>query len=340
MSWKIRRMVNITLCCVGLVMLFTSSSQIAEGIRDGLMLCAQVVIPSLFPFMVMSEFASRTGSLSFLLRPLTKLASPLFRLPRQACESVLLSFFSGYPTGAALVSRLLKNGVIDPSTAARMMTYCVNAGPAMIVFAVGGCLLGSVKIGWILLACHLAASVIIGAVGARFSPAIKSTAHKPTQTEGLADAFVNSTASSCQQMLTICGFVTLFSAVLSALPKEAGFLFPLIEVTKGCEWLASNGFGAPVIAAALGFGGLSVIFQVMRISQGCVSFVRLIISRLCHAALSAVLCALLIHLCPSVIETASNGVAVLAGYRTTMIPCTLAMLLTASTMLWTASCKN
>ena len=340
MSWKIRRLVNVTLCCVGLVMLFTSSSQIAEGIRDGLMLCAQVVIPSLFPFMVMSEFASRTGALSFLLRPITKLLSPLFRLPRQACEGVLFSFFSGYPTGACLVSRLLKNGVIDSATAARMMTYCVNAGPAMIVFAVGGCLLGSVKVGWILLTCHLAASVIIGVVTARFSAKTKPTPDKPTQTEGLADAFVNSTAASCQQMLTICGFVTLFSAVMSALPKEAGPLFPLIEVTRGCEWLAKSGFGAPVIAAALGFGGLSVIFQVMRMSQGCISFVRLILSRLCHAALSFAVCAILIHLCPSVIETASNGVTVLAGYRATMIPCTLAMLLTASTMLWTAACKN
>lgn len=340
MSWKIRRMVNVTLCCVGLVMLFTSSSQVADGIRDGLMLCAQVVIPSLFPFMVMSEFATRSGAADLLLKPLAKLLAPLLRLPPQACSSMLLSFFSGYPTGASLVARLIENKVIDSPTAARMMTYCVNAGPAMILFAVGSCMLGSIRVGWVLLACHLAASLIIGIITARFASAPQDAVTKHSQYEKGADAFVNGTAASCRQMLTICGFVTLFSSIMSVLPENAAFLFPLLEVTKGCEWLAVSGYGAPIIAVALGFGGVSVMFQVLSMAKGCVSFVRLLLSRLCHAGLSAALCAILIHVFPASIEAASNGVAVFAGYHATMIPCTLAMLLTASTMLWTAACKN
>ncbi len=340
MSWKIRRMVNVTLCCVGLLMLFTSSSRIADGIRDGLMLCAQVVIPSLFPFMVMSEFATRSGAADLLLKPLAKLLAPLLRLPRQACSSVLLSFFSGYPTGASLVARLLESKVVDAVTAARMMTYCVNAGPAMILFAVSGCMLGSARVGWVLLASHLAASLLIGIVTARFAALPQGAATKTVQNENGADAFVNGTAAACRQMLTICGFVALFSSIMSVLPEKAAFLYPLLEVTKGCEWLALSGYGAPVIAAALGFGGVSVMFQVLSMAKGCVSFVRLLLSRLCHAGLSAALCTFLIRLFPASIEAASNGVAVLAEYHATMIPCTLAMLLTASTMLWTAACKN
>ncbi len=340
MYWKLRRFISIAVCCGGFVLLFTSSSQAARGISDGLVICAQVVIPSLFPFMIMSDFALRSGVADYLLSPLSRMISPLLRLPKQACASVLLSFFSGYPTGAALVSRLREAGAVSDCDASRMMTFCVNAGPAMIVFAVGDCMLGSMRMGWILLACHLAASFIIAVVGAVFTKPSPRGTPAPFHAEGAADAFVNATASACRQMLTVCGFVTLFSAVMAVLPEGAGWAFPLLEVTKGCEWLAVNGHSAPLIAAALGFGGVSIIFQVMSMSKGAVSFLKLILSRACHAGLSALICAAVIRIFPSSIEAASNGVAVFSGYSAAAIPCTLAMLLTASVMLWTAACKN
>lgn len=340
MSWKIRRIINVTLCCLALVILFTSSSAASDGIRDGLLLCAGVVIPSLFPFMVVSGFAVRSGVASALLRPLTAALSPLFRLPREACSAVVLSFFSGYPTGASLVAHLQETGTVDRATADRMMIYCVNAGPAMILFAVGNCLFGSSPIGWLLLFCHITASVLIGWITGRFGPKPQKSALLPEQREDGANAFVNATAEACRQMITICGFVTLFSAVMAVLPEGAGFLFPVLEVTKGCAWLVSNGFGAPAVAAALGFGGVSVMFQVLSMSRGTVSLLRLLLSRLCHAVLSAALCAVLIRLLPAAAQAASNGAPISVGYRATMIPCTLAMLLTASTMLWTAAYKS
>ena len=73
----------------------------SQGVRDGLTLCGQVVIPSLFPFLALSSFLVQSGlaqRAGHLLEPITKL---LFRLPGAAGSAILMSLIGGYPVGAA-----------------------------------------------------------------------------------------------------------------------------------------------------------------------------------------------------------------------------------------------
>lgn len=344
MSFKLTRCLNVILFSLALISLFTSSAAAANGIRDGLILCSEVVIPSLMPFMVISEFAVRTLTADFIFMPICKALSPALKLPKAACSAVVLSMFSGYPTGASLVSGLLKNGKITQKQASRMMMFCVNAGPAMIMLAVGQGMFGSLEVGLLLLACHILASLIIGVLSALFAEkdeaVLQNNSHSP-QAEPTAEAFVNATASACKQMLIICGYVTLFACITALLPEWASFTLPLFEVTKGCVWLVQNGHGIVLASALLGFGGISVIFQVLAISGAQLSLPRLVISRIFHAVLSAILCYLGINLLPErVLATMSAGPKVILSLGTNTIAITLSMLLMASAMLWTAAYKK
>ncbi len=342
MSSKLTGCLNVSLCCAALISLFTSSAAASEGIREGLIICAEIVIPSLMPFMVISDFAVRTKAADFVFKPFCKVLAPVLRLPESACSAVLLSLFSGYPTGAALTGNLLKSGQINSNQASRMMMFCINAGPAMIVFAVGQGMFGSTAVGVLLLLCHITASLIIGVITALFAEKENSAGKAgKTKAEPTADAFVNATANACKQMMMICGYVTLFACVTNLLPDWAETVIPLFEVTKGCAWLVTNGYGIVWVSALLGFGGISVIFQVLAIAKAQLSLAKLVLSRLCHAGISAGLCFFGIKLLPQrVLAVVSAGPKAVLSLGTNTLALTISMLLMASAMLWTAAYKK
>lgn len=336
MSWKTRRLIGLLIGCGAVTALLVSGGLTGQGVRDGLLLCGDVVVPALFPMMVAAGFLARSGGADVLSRVLAPVLSPLFRIPAAACSGAVLSVLSGYPTGAALIARLQEEGRIDGATARRMSGFCIHAGPGMILLAVGKGLYGSMRAGWILMGCHVGASLLIGAVGARFAPKPNpAPVSRPAPHEGLADAFVNATADACRQMLTLCGFVLLFSALTGLLPVAWRAVLPVFEVTQGAVVLAESRAPLPLMAAALGFGGLSVIFQAFSLGKGCFPLGRLLGGRILHAGVSAALCAAVMRLFPRAVETAASDVPRLAQ-QPALIPCTVAMLLTAAAMLATA----
>ncbi|MBR7092879.1 MAG: hypothetical protein IKI50_06850 [Clostridia bacterium] len=134
----------------------------AAGVSRGLSLCAAVLIPSLFPFLILSGFFVRSGLCAALARPLRPVTMALFGLPGCCAPAILLAFVGGYPTGAAAVGELYKQGLINEAQARRMLRFCVCAGPAFLVGAVGADMLGSPRYGWLLYAAHAAAALLIG----------------------------------------------------------------------------------------------------------------------------------------------------------------------------------
>ena len=100
------------------------------GAQDGIALCLQTVIPSLFPFILLSILLTNTllGHAIPLLRPLGR----LFHLPSGSESLLICAFLGGYPVGAQTVSSLFQNGQLPRSTADRMLTFCNNAGPAFL----------------------------------------------------------------------------------------------------------------------------------------------------------------------------------------------------------------
>jgi sporulation integral membrane protein YlbJ len=343
---KILKRIKVTLLClfsaVGVIILLFFGRDAASGVRDGLTMCGNIIIPSLFPFLILSGFIAMSGAAEFISRPLGTVISPLFRLPGSASAAVLLSFISGYPVGAKMVRELYESGKIDRPTAERMLIFTINAGPAMIIFAVGDSMLHSSGIGWALYASHILSSVIIGAVHARFSPPCTVKAIPERKRKSPADAFVEATASACTSMLVICGYVLLFAAAIGILdahfPAADDIVSPLLEVTIGCMSAAKHGI--PMVAAVLGFGGISVIFQVLSLSNGLIRTGVLITARLINAAVSFIVCSVLIRIIPDTVQAVSNGVAAAPAIFSSGAPAAAAMLLTAAVMLFSLGHKD
>ena len=363
----IKRIV-VAVCAVvigGLFLIF--GAEISVGIRSGISVCGEVVIPSLFPFMILAEFVALSGASDTLSKPISPFTWWLFGLPKVTAAPILLSFISGYPVGASLARRLYDSGKISRSDAEKMLTFTVNSSPAMLIFAVGMGMLGGKEYGYLLYIVHILASVLNGILFSRIilnlganrrvekvnlptfnaQNTIQTIGQKSsygiTKKDGtphynIADAFVTATADASVSMLKICGCVILFAGIVASI-KSARILALILEVTVGCK-VAIN-YGIKAISAVVGFGGISVIMQVMTVSKGLIRPWILILSRITHAAISYGLCSVAISLLPEkTVAVLSTGLPSLDSFSSVTAPASAAMLLLAVVVMFSAKIAN
>ncbi|WRS26420.1 hypothetical protein U6B65_08680 [Oscillospiraceae bacterium MB08-C2-2] len=284
------------------------SQPVTEGIRKGLTVCANVLIPSLFPFMVLSGFIALTEYSRILSAPFGWLARRVFKLPSELGVVVFLSLIGGYPVGAKTIHTLLEQGRISTATAQRMLCFCVNCGPSFLITAVGAGMLMNPAAGVVLFVTQSLATLLIGAVvslGSRSEEAFAPQGRLMTPALGFVTAVMN----AAQGMFAMCSFAVLFSGVLALLQAvgAAGWLaeiFPvtkemagallagLLEVTSGCVAASALGgdAGFLLISIFTSICGLSVIFQVIScFPAGTIRFGPFLLSRLFHSIVAAVM---------------------------------------------------
>ena len=127
--------------CGAAVFLYPSAA--AAGASRGMALCSSVIIPSLLPFLVLCGTFLHSALCKAAGRVLRRPTALLFRLPGCCGAPVLMAFVGGYPAGAAAIATLLERREITEKDAERMLHFCVCAGPAFTVGAVGSGMLGS-----------------------------------------------------------------------------------------------------------------------------------------------------------------------------------------------------
>ncbi len=365
----IKKIIPALLSAGAITALLLFGADISQGVRCGLAVCGEVVIPSLFPFMVLANFIAYGNGADYLSKPFSGAVKWLFRLPDKAVASVLLSFIGGYPVGAALASKLYTRREITLCDAECMLTFAVNASPAMVIFAVGNGMLGSAQLGALLYGVHILAAVINGILFSRIlnhmsKSKATSTQNKtkkcsdradeilyksasndnaadkydvlpPNLRKNIADRFVEATADASAAMISVCGCVMLFAGIIASLGKWS-FLAPFAEVTVGCA--AAVKFGLPAVAATLGFGGFSVIMQVMSLSKGIIRPSVLFFSRINHAVLSYLICKIALFLLPSAaVAVISTAVPSAAKALSITAPVSASLMLLASVVMCSAA---
>ncbi len=288
---------------------------VAGGISRGLTVCGSVIIPSLFPFLVLGALLSKSGVAAAVGSRLERVTRRLFGLPGCCATGILIGFVGGYPAGGAVVGELLRTEQITRDEGRRLLRFCVCGGPGFIISTVGAGLMGSSSFGVILFAAHIAAALLLGIVGApkgsrQTAPA--RTARRPQLSLPLA--FVESVTSACQTLLSMCGFILLFSGLLALLDTAienrvaSALLSCLLEVSCGCVAAADLGALSPfVLGVAVGFGGLSVHCQLASSLVGTgVLTPRFWLARLLHGSLTALLTLLLLRLIPITLPVFGN----------------------------------
>ena len=279
------------------------SKRTIPAAKEALWLCAQNIIPSLFPFFVLSNMLIKTGFSTIAGRFLSPFMRTVFNVRGEGGVAFFIGIISGYPTGAKIVYDLYKKGELEKSEAERLLPYCNNSGPLFIIGAVGAGMLGSVDAGIFLYVIHIISAILTGFI-LRFykKTELKERILCTKEDKRLSafKAFPQSIKDSINSILAVCGFVVFFAAVMapfSAIFQESylgsiskGILEVTVgikEIAKSCEFLKT----IPIISGLLGFGGVSVMVQVMGIvKEANLSIKPYIFGKIHQGIISAFIC--------------------------------------------------
>ena len=248
---------------------------VRNGINRGLSVCSMVIIPTLFPFMLLAGWLA-DSPLCRQPGPLSRtVARRVFGLPGCCAPAILLSLVGGYPAGMVAIGRLYRQGQIDREEMRRMSAFCVCGGPGFIVGTVGIGLLGNARAGWLLYAAQALTAVGIGIWLGRGH---RAKDHAPATTPPRRP-FAQMVTDSCGALLSMCGFVTAAAMALSLL-EGVGFsrgiarwmgcsasaismvTAGILEVSCGCTAIAGTRLAPLWLSLCLGWAGLSIHGQL------------------------------------------------------------------------------
>lgn len=290
---------------------------IAEAVRNSLYLCANSVIPSLFPFFVVAKLITNMRFADIFGKVLNRIMLPLFSVSGTVSSALALGLIGGYPVGAMTCASLYSANLCSREEAERSLAFCNNCGPAFIIGAVGAGVFSSPKVGISLLLIHISAAITIGLLFRIVSPITKSkvsfSKHKETKIPEFSNAFTNAVSSALKSSLTISAYIVLFSVIVCAakqlclLPALSRFLSAftgikesiiesvisgILEMTVGIYSLAGcASFDTAFVLTAflLGWGGLSVHCQALSALSDCgLNTGQYFMGKLFHGAISSI----------------------------------------------------
>ncbi len=291
-----------------IILIITYPDISSLGASRGLIICANVVIPSLFPFMVCVTMLLKSG---FVIknRLINNILYKTFGHNFDMFFVFLLSMLGGYPVGARLINKLYEQKTIDNITADLMLTYCVNAGPAFLISIVGSAF-NSQKIGIVLLASHLLSSFIIALFCAPKIKKRNSTINDIKVTKTFSENFIESVSDASGSMISICSFVIFFSVINLYLDYFFCNLTIIKYVSLFTEVTSAVGKCKNIylMSFVLGFAGLSVWCQVFALSgKRKINITSFFISRILHGTLSVILTKIFITVFKIKLKTFSNN---------------------------------
>ncbi len=210
-----------------------------DATKQGLELWAYTVVPSLFPFFVITNLLSQTKVVNIIGKILDKLMRPFFNVPGIGGFAFVMGLISGYPVGAKVVSDFRHQNLVTKDEGERLLAFTNNSGPLFIISSVGIGMFGDTKTGILLLCTHILACITVGIILGKFSKKsdnefrtnmnnrlnkkneIKenNSDSKTVTLKNLGEVLSISINNSISTILLIGGFVVIFSVIISILNK-------------------------------------------------------------------------------------------------------------------------
>ena len=283
------RFCSVAVLCV----LLLSPAAATQGAKNGLVLWATVVLPTLLPFMICSNVIVALDAIHIL----TFLSD--------AGSYILVSgLLCGYPMGARNCSDFLDGERITKAEARYLLSICNHPSPMFLLGYAASELPGAVPV-WMLMAAVYLPVVLIAWLSRKLYGIQTVSPSLPYSREAQL-TFDESLMDSCEVMVKIGGYIMLFSILVFYItelplhnPAGKAALLGFVEITTGIRAISSSipsMAGGMWIAAATAFGGLSGIFQTKSVIKNAGLSIRHYVAwKAVHSLLSAAIFILLAY---------------------------------------------
>lgn len=287
---------HLILGAIGMLILILDGKTAIVGMRAGIQLCLQTLVPSLFPFFILSALV--TGSLiGRQMGPFNKICH-FCHMPDGAVSLLAVGLLGGYPVGAGNIANEIQHGNLSREDAQRMVVFCNNPGPSFL-FGILGPLFTNKFLLWLLWGILIVASLLTGHLLPGGSTQVIKTPHS---------GFVSLSDSlnrSIRNMALVCGWVVIFRVLLEFMDTYVTFFIPtsvrtiligLLELSNGCLGLAKiqdESLRFLLAGFMLSLGGICVLMQTQAVFPE-LRLKQYITGRLLHCLICMFLSVLLI----------------------------------------------
>lgn len=288
-----------------IVLLIFPNESISAG-KEGLLLWFNVIIPTLFPFMIISYIIIHSPIINVMNKLFTPLFKVLFGVSGVASYVLIMGILSGYPMGAIIINDLVASNRLSKTEGTYLLTFCNNPSPMFIIGFVATSLLNNPKLGLPLLLSIYSGNFITAMLYKKSHPITHTPSHithKPNL--NISFSFLDDCiAQTAKVLLKVGGYIILFSipiVLLSNLPIQTigfKFLISTLDLSNGVNLLVHSTCSIhlkyALLSSLCAFGSISVVGQTASVIKSSgLSIKKYFISKLINGSITFV-CAILI----------------------------------------------
>ena len=265
-------------CLAFIIIILTAPAQGADFVRKGVEICLVKVLPTLFPFALLSSFLCTLPP----PRVLSLVLGRAFGVGEQGAAALISGIISGFPVGALCVSQLYRTGRIHKDEAQRMLCFANNPSPAFVIGVIGGIVLQDTARGVLLFAILTLFSWLQARVLHLFRDVkdIRKYCSAGVESQVRGSDPTAKIKECARSMLNVAAFIVTFTVigeyVKLALSRFSPTLTALacgaVELSGGVLSLAQAAIDSRTTFALCGalcsFSGLSVHMQVKSALSG------------------------------------------------------------------------
>lgn len=289
------------------------SSSLSKTFLEGLGIWANSVLPTLFPYLVLTALLNSTNAVSKISAFSSPLFNRAFKVNGGASYVFLMSVLSGCPMGAKLTCDLYENKLLSKTEAVRTFCLCQTSSPVFTISCVGNMMFKNSLFGLCLFLTNIIACIIVGIIFSFYKRKDPPTKSVSLNTQSSSNLLYESIYSSITTILVVGGFIAIFYLLvkilillniltplinlLTKLVKDKtlseGIVLGLFESTGGIKIISQTGFCTftlPLVCFLCGFGGISVIMQSVAFIKKCnIKTARFILAKITCAVVSFII---------------------------------------------------
>lgn len=308
---KIIQVFTSSILFLFLIYMLSYSKEVMDSVTFSISIWKDNLFPSLFPFLILSYFFVSYGISDLLSEIMKPIVVNIFNLPASCGYTIVLSLFSGFPSSAKFIKDELDKENIGLDDANYLLKVCHFSSPLFVVGTIGSSLLGSSKLGFLILVSHYLGSFIIALIyrnkrkrqdnnKINLKNTLKKINSSIPASRTFSDVLKNAIKQAFDVLFLLLGIITVFLIITTALTSiipltelQRGILSGILEMTQGIKYVSL--LDLPIIYRMLAitgfisFGGLSIHTQVLSIlSDYKISYISYLIARLLHVVFSCI----------------------------------------------------
>lgn len=291
--------------------------------KNGLSIWFNILLPSLLPFLVLSELLILSGFVKTFGKFLEPIMGTLFNIPGESSFPIIMSIISGYPIGSKLTCSLRNKNIITKNEGDRLITFSSTSSPLFILGTVLVGMLNSPHLKFLIIIPHYLGALTLGLLSNLYSNRRKSymnnriNIHKSNSIDQghniyLGRIISESVKDGMNSMFLIGGLVIIYSVIIDVFldshiiqlfiiklsnllklnPKILEGIFAgIFEISIGVQKVAGlnlNIFSKIcIINFIIAWGGFSIQSQVLSfIGQTDINSKLFVISKFFHGVFS------------------------------------------------------